>query len=111
MSHTQLAVNNYDNHERRVKTTRSFDINDTDARGNSCLHHASSKGDISTIKYLLEHGGDVWVTNDDQRLPVDLATDFQTAKLLSAATLFYSEQHLQRTERNIIKTSKLNIAL
>lgn len=94
-----------------IKTTLNFDINDTDSRGNSCLHHASSQGDTTTLKYLLEQGGNVWVKNDDHCLPIDIARNFQTAKLLSSATLFYSEHSGQRNERNIMQTSKLNIAL
>ena len=41
----------------------NFDINKVDKDGNTCLHHASINGDIVTIKYLLQHGGDVWKTN------------------------------------------------
>ncbi|XP_057302933.1 uncharacterized protein LOC130637714 [Hydractinia symbiolongicarpus] len=82
-----------------------FDIDVVDDSGNSCLHHASSNGDVTTIIHLLNRGGNVWKRNKNNLLPVDVALNFQTAKLLSQATLFYSNPN--HIDRNIATTSKL----
>ena len=108
-----IAINNknYNSNNNNNSNNNPLDVNNQDAVGNSFLHHASSKGDICTIKYLLSQGGDVWVKNHDQSLPLDLALNFQTAKLLSSATLFYGEQNNIRMDKNIMQTAKLNTAL
>ena len=69
----------------------SFDIDSTDQKGDTCLHYASSKGDTDTVKYLLKQGGNVWRKNKSQKVPMELSKDFKTAKLLSHATIFYSD--------------------
>ena len=70
----------------------NFDIaNTVDEKGNSCLHVAAANSDISTIKFILNNGGDASKRNKNNCLPIDLARDFQTAKLLSSAMLFYSK--------------------
>ena len=69
----------------------SFDINSTDQMGDTCLHYASSKGDTDTVKYLLQQGGNVWRKNKSQQVPMEVSKDFNTAKLLSHATIFYAE--------------------
>ena len=90
----------------------SFDINSTDQKGDTCLHYASSKGDTDTVKYLLKQGGNVWRKNKSQQVPMDLSKDFKTAKLLSHATIFYSEpEQVQQNCNNISSTVKLSFEL
>jgi len=86
----------------------NFDIDSTDHHGDTCLHYASSKGDINTIKYLLERGGNVWRKNHNKQLPIDMSRDFKTAQLLSQATIFYTEPEKHRQGcNNISSTIKL----
>ena len=88
-----------------------FDINKVDINGNSCLHHASAKGDIETIKFLLHQGADVWKKNKENFLPIDLSLNFETKKLLSEATLFYGDQFAKKVNMNIVDTPKLSFEL
>ncbi|XP_066927693.1 uncharacterized protein [Clytia hemisphaerica] len=86
----------------------SFDIDSTDTKGDTCLHHASSIGDVDTVRYLLKEGGNVWRKNNNKLLPMELSHDFKTAKLLSHATIFYTEPEKQRHGcNNISSTVKL----
>lgn len=115
-SPSRMTKNRHTNTEKRSKRTYEevnqgcefrigFDIDVVDDGGNSCLHHASSNGDVSTLIHLLNRGGNVWKRNKKNLLPVDVALNFQTAKLLSQATLFYSDPN--HIVRNIATTSKL----
>ena len=81
-----------------------FDFNAKDSSGNSALHYAALRGSEKIITEILEHGGNVWVRNNDNQLPVELASNMNVRMLLSGVTLFYRGQYSNEIESRL--TSK-----
>lgn len=81
-----------------------FDFNAKDSAGNSALHYAALRGNEKIISEILENGGNVWVRNNENQLPVELASNINVRMLLSGVTLFYRGQYSHETESRL--TSK-----
>ena len=81
-----------------------FDFNTRDNSGNCALHYAALRGSEKIITEILENGGNVWVRNNDNQLPVELASNINVRMLLSGVTLFYRGQYSNEIENRL--TSK-----
>ena len=81
-----------------------FDFNTKDNSGNCALHYAAQRGSEKIITEILENGGNVWVRNNDNQLPVELASNMNVRMLLSGVTLFYRGQYSNEIESRL--TSK-----
>ena len=81
-----------------------FDFNAKDDSGNCALHYAALRGSEKIITEILENGGNVWVRNNDNQLPVELASNINVRMLLSGVTLFYRGQYSNEIESRL--TSK-----
>ncbi len=58
---------------RFLVETVGYDPNTKDYYGTVPLHAAAENGSYDAAKYLLEHGADVNITNDDHKTPLDYA--------------------------------------
>ncbi|KAJ9598299.1 hypothetical protein L9F63_010977, partial [Diploptera punctata] len=56
-----------------LPTNSDFNINATDAKGNTALHYAARNGDLTCVIALLRHGSDIKIRNifDQTPLPAD----------------------------------------
>lgn len=66
------------------------DCNKKGRGGWTALHYAASEGYIEIVRYLLRHGANVRVADNDHKLPVELTDDDSILKLLVRATLVLS---------------------
>ena len=66
-----------------------FDMNYRDSLGNTPLHNAAMRGDAPLVLYVLSLGANVWSVNKAGQLPLDVCSNFSTAKLLTKRTIFY----------------------
>jgi peptidoglycan/xylan/chitin deacetylase (PgdA/CDA1 family) len=56
-----------------IVSCRSYNIKDKDSNGNSLLHDAVLKGDITLVKKLIDEGADLNCTNEQCVTPIRLA--------------------------------------
>ena len=54
--------------------------------GWTALHYAASEGYIDIVRYLLRHGANVCIADNNKKTPVDLTDDEDISKLLTRAT-------------------------
>ncbi len=54
-----------------VLSTRPDSVNDPDRRGRTALHWAAACGAIDSVKYLINHGSDVFARDQRQAMPRD----------------------------------------
>jgi len=47
-------------------------VNARDSDGNTCLHHAAEFGDLEIIDYLISHGADISIQNNEEKKPADV---------------------------------------
>ena len=63
---------------------------DCDKKGRggwTALHYAASEGYIAIVRYLLSHGANVRIKNNEQKFPVEITEDKGILKLLYRATV------------------------
>lgn len=63
---------------------------DCDKKGRggwTALHYAASEGYIAIVRYLLSHGANVRIKNNEQKFPVEITEDEGILKLLYRATV------------------------
>ena len=72
---------------------------------NNSLHEAARAGDIATIERLLYDNANTWEPDETGNLPLDVAKNYTTAKILSEATVFYSKQN--KCDNNLIVSKKI----
>lgn len=81
-----------------------FDFNAKDGSGNCALHYAALRGSEMIVREILDNGGNVWVRNNRNQLPVEMASNMNARMLLSGVTLFYRGQYSNEIESRL--TSK-----
>lgn len=72
---------------------------------NNSLHEAARAGDIAMIERLLFDNANAWEPDETGNLPLDVAKNYTTAKILSEATVFYSKQN--KCDNNLIVSKKI----
>lgn len=72
---------------------------------NNSLHEAARAGDIATIERLLYNNANPWEPDESGNLPLDVAKNYTTAKILSEATVFYSKQN--KCDNNLLVSKKI----
>ncbi|XP_032231872.2 protein phosphatase 1 regulatory subunit 27-like [Nematostella vectensis] len=66
------------------------DVNKRDYFGWTALHYAASEGYVEICRYLLQHGANTRIEDDEGKLPVEVTDDDEILRLLLRATMMLS---------------------
>jgi len=66
------AAKNGDVESLKQALASGFDVNTTDEKKNTALHHAASKACLDAMRLLIEHGAGLDLTNDKLSTPLHL---------------------------------------
>lgn len=82
---TNIWIASADNDQEYVKNALSsgtHTANDKDANGYTPIHAAASYAHVDLLRYLISHGGDVNITDEDGDTPLHSVESIEAAKVL-----------------------------